>query len=376
MNGLIARVAVAVMAAVTIATFAPRTSMAVPTVDPPEVVLPDPAEGLLGTGLFVAAPAEEGDRPSAEPSPASSIEEDATAPKGRPFTKSAPVLTGPRDRSSLPDRAADGAAVEAGSRTPRRAARASSEATRSVSPTAPGTKTRSIPDRSTVVESADSTELLPKVLRSVVNSLPESVKVVLGFMAAGLALLLFGVLWSRRQLADALRRAHEDALTALPNRAAADEALRRMAGQAARNGTSMATVLFDIDHFKSVNDVYGHSKGDEVLAAIGAAARAELRAADFVARYGGEEFLLLMPDTGEAGAKKVAEKLQLAFRQIEIQGLDRTITASFGVAAGHGNKEELPELVQAADETLYRAKENGRDRIECASETHIAVGVA
>jgi len=216
---------------------------------------------------------------------------------------------------------------------------------------------------------------LPKALRTVVNTLPESVKVVLALMAMGLVLLLFGVLRSRRQLADALRRAHEDALTGLPNRAAADEALRRVAGQAARTGTPLAIVLFDIDLFKSVNDVYGHAKGDEVLVAIGAAARAEVRAGDFVGRYGGEEFLLLMPDTGEPGAEKVAEKLQRAFREIEITGVDRIITASFGVAAGHGDKEELHQLVQRADEALYRAKDNGRDRIESASEADLTPAV-
>ena len=343
--------------------------MAVPTIDPPEVVLSEPAvESLLETAVHVVAPAEEGDPSTVAPppGPAGSPTQDAASSEGEGVNDGTPgpVMTGPRPW--LPDRIAEDAAAEADSRA-RRAATSSPESTRRVSPTAHGTEERSFPGGSTSPESADSAESLPDALRSVVNSLPESVKVVLAFMGTVLAMLSFGVLWSRRQLADALRRAHEDALTGLPNRAAADEALRRMAGQAARNGTPLATMLFDIDHFKSVNDVYGHAKGDEVLAAIGAAARAELRAGDFVGRYGGEEFLLLMPDTGEGGAEKVAQKLQLAFRQIEIQGLDRTVTASFGVAAEHGDKEKLHQLVQKADEALYCAKENGRDRIELAA---------
>lgn len=195
-------------------------------------------------------------------------------------------------------------------------------------------------------------------------------------MTLGLASLFLGVLQSRRQLAHALRRAHEDVLTGLPNRAAVEETLRRMAGHAGRNGTSLAIVLFDVDHFKSVNDVYGHAKGDEVLAAIGAAARAQVRGADFVARYGGEEFILLMPETREAGARTVAEKLQRAFRKIEVGGMERTVTASFGIASGRGDPETLHALVAAADESLYRAKENGRDRIELAGSPRLEPAVA
>lgn len=187
-------------------------------------------------------------------------------------------------------------------------------------------------------------------------------------MSLALALLLLGVLISRRQLGEALRHAHSDELTGLPNRGAVDYAFLRMAGQAARDGTLVTAMLFDIDHFKSVNDTYGHAKGDDVLAAIGAAARGELRAGDFVGRFGGEEFVLFASDTGEAGARRVAENLQRAFRKIEVAGVDRKITASFGIAAGRGCREELHTLLTSADEALYRAKDNGRDRIEIASE--------
>jgi diguanylate cyclase (GGDEF)-like protein len=186
-------------------------------------------------------------------------------------------------------------------------------------------------------------------------------------MSVLLAVLLAVVLVSRRQLAQALRRAHSDVVTGLPNRAAVDEALVRMISQAERGGTPLAVAMLDIDHFKMVNDDLGHAKGDEVLAAVGSAARREVRTGDFVGRFGGEELLLLLPETDEAGALAVAEKLRLRIGRLEVPGTGRAVTASFGVAAASGGQAELRELVPAADAALYRAKEKGRDRCELAS---------
>jgi len=223
---------------------------------------------------------------------------------------------------------------------------------------------RTEPERAPRVR-ADSGDALPRPVQAVANAIPDSMKAVLAGMSAVLLLLVTFVLYSRRKLAGALRRAHLDVLTGLPNRAAVDEALSRMMGHAAREKTSLAAVLFDIDHFKWINDRYGHTTGDEVLAAVGAVARAEVRAGDFVGRYGGEEFLLVLPDTGERGAARVCEKLQQALREIEVEGVETTtITASFGVAAGSTATGTLTDLVQRADRTMYRAKANGRDRIE------------
>ncbi len=198
--------------------------------------------------------------------------------------------------------------------------------------------------------------------------IPGWIKAMLLLISLLLLLALVGVLKSRRQLAQALGRAHSDAVTGLPNRAAVDEALGRIAGQAGRRNAPMAVAMLDLDHFKSINDSYGHAKGDDVLAAVGAVARAEVRSGDFVGRFGGEEFLVVMPDTAEDGAYIVAEKLQRAFREIGVLEADRPITASFGVAGGLGAQQELVNLVPAADAALYRAKENGRDRIERASQ--------
>jgi diguanylate cyclase (GGDEF)-like protein len=195
---------------------------------------------------------------------------------------------------------------------------------------------------------------------------PESVKAALVLLSVALLALLAAVSVSRRQLAAALRRAHSDTLTGLPNRAAIDETLKRMTAQAARTGRPLGVVMLDIDHFKSVNDTYGHAKGDEVLAAVGAVARSAVRAGDFVGRFGGEELMVLMPETGEGGALRVAEKLHAAVRAIEIPGIGEGVTASFGVAAGRGDQDRLRRLVHAADEALYRAKGNGRDAVEVA----------
>jgi len=199
-------------------------------------------------------------------------------------------------------------------------------------------------------------------------------KVALAAVSAFLLLSLIGILRSRRQLAAALVRAHHDVVTGLPNRVAAEDALDSMTAQAARTGAWLGVVMLDIDHFKSINDTYGHAKGDEVLAAVGAVARTTVRAGDFVGRWGGEELLLLLPTTDETGARHVAEKLRLAFRRAKVEGLDRAITASFGASGGRGDRHELAELVAAADAAMYRAKANGRDRTEIASAEGEALG--
>ena len=171
--------------------------------------------------------------------------------------------------------------------------------------------------------------------------MPDSVKLALGALALVSTMLLLSTLVSRRQLGRALRRAHHDAVTGLPNRAAMDEALDRMVAQARRRGTPLAVVMVDLDHFKSINDVYGHAMGDEVLALVGGVARSAVRTGDFVGRYGGEEFLLLAPDTDEPGARAVAQKLQHAFRGVAAPELERQVTASFGVAAATGSPAAL-----------------------------------
>jgi diguanylate cyclase (GGDEF)-like protein len=169
-----------------------------------------------------------------------------------------------------------------------------------------------------------------------------------------------------RTLAVAELRAATDALTGLPNSRAVQETVRRMAAQAGRTKSQLTAILFDLDHFKQVNDVNGHAKGDEVLAAVGDAVASVVRASDFVGRYGGEEFLALLPDTGREGALHVAQKLRSAIAQIDVPGVSRKVTASFGVAVLPFDALEPEQLLRAADRALYSAKGNGRNRVEVA----------
>ncbi|MEA2123700.1 MAG: hypothetical protein QOI80_482 [Solirubrobacteraceae bacterium] len=206
----------------------------------------------------------------------------------------------------------------------------------------------------------------PVTIRSVVALIPGWVKALLFAASLSLAVSLLAILLGRRRLRLALRRAYSDAVTGLPNRAAVDEALLRMTAQTARSGGWLGVLMLDLDHFKAINDTYGHAKGDEVLSRIGTEVRGAMRDGDFVGRFGGEELIVLLPDTGTAGARDAAEKLRRAVRAVRVEGLDRPVTASVGVAAGSGDKDTLRRLGAAADEALYRAKRNGRDRTETA----------
>jgi diguanylate cyclase (GGDEF)-like protein len=172
------------------------------------------------------------------------------------------------------------------------------------------------------------------------------------------------VLANLRNLALSQSRALTDGLTGLPNRRAADDALKRMAAHSGRTSSPLGTVLFDLDHFKQINDLCGHEKGDEVLAAVGMAVLGNLRASDFAARFGGEEFILLLPDTDRDGAVTVAEKLRLAIAAVEVAGVSRPITATFGVAAMPEDADEPTLVLRAADRALYLAKSRGRNRVE------------
>jgi diguanylate cyclase (GGDEF)-like protein len=163
------------------------------------------------------------------------------------------------------------------------------------------------------------------------------------------------------------RQALVDGLTGLANRRAASDALHAEAARAARLETPLSVVLADLDEFKDVNDVHGHAVGDDVLRVFSEVLRGTLRESDVAGRWGGEEFLLLLPGADEEGAVQLAERvrIELAGRSVpSVPGL--RVTASFGVAeyAGETNTEEL---VAAADGALYRAKREGKDRVERAA---------
>ena len=174
------------------------------------------------------------------------------------------------------------------------------------------------------------------------------------------------VLANLRNLALAEFRASTDALTGLPNKRAIQDTTKRMAAQASRTVAPLSAIVLDLDHFKQINDTFGHERGDDVLAAVGAVLSATIRASDFVGRNGGEEFIMLLPDTDADRAVVVAEKLRAAIGEINVSGVQRAITVSLGIAAIPEHAGDGDQLVRSADRALYIAKTNGRNRTEIA----------
>jgi diguanylate cyclase (GGDEF)-like protein len=176
------------------------------------------------------------------------------------------------------------------------------------------------------------------------------------------------VLANLRTLAMAETRAATDALTGLPNSRACQDTVKRMTAQAGRAGAVLTAVMLDLDHFKQINDRFGHGAGDDALAAAASAITASLRTSDFAGRYGGEEFLLLLPETDTTGAMEVAEKIRAVISQIQIPTVDREITASLGVATYPHDAGDAEMLLRKADQALYAAKAAGRNQVAVASQ--------
>ena len=156
-----------------------------------------------------------------------------------------------------------------------------------------------------------------------------------------------------------------DALTGLLNRRAIEVMLDREVQRLQRFGQSFTVLMVDIDHFKRINDRMGHAAGDAVLCAVAQTLQAQAREVDRVARYGGEEFCVLLPHTDHEGAIQAAERLRDAVTQISIPWNNDTITVtvSTGMACALDTKEHLRSLLRRADEALYRAKAEGRNRV-------------
>ncbi|WP_243359830.1 GGDEF domain-containing protein [Fundidesulfovibrio terrae] len=168
------------------------------------------------------------------------------------------------------------------------------------------------------------------------------------------------------ELRDAQSRLREiadtDPLTGLLNRRGFTEMAAHDVRMARRYGHRMSLIIFDLDHFKSINDTHGHAVGDAVLAAVGGVCLGAMREVDTVARWGGEEFAVLLPQTGLEDARLSAERLRGLLRSLRpMPGTDIMTTASFGVA--EMGSEGFEELVARADQCLYRAKREGRDRV-------------
>jgi len=166
----------------------------------------------------------------------------------------------------------------------------------------------------------------------------------------------------------ALKMAFTDPLTKTNNRTAFSDSLQREINLSLRNSRDLSLVFFDIDHFKQVNDTYGHECGDMVLASAANCIKESLRGSDIVFRYGGEEFVILLSDTDLAGAKTISERIRSKIEKHTIAyGMNTLkLTASLGISTLR--KNDTPEsLTKRADAAMYLAKENGRNQIRTES---------
>ena len=156
-----------------------------------------------------------------------------------------------------------------------------------------------------------------------------------------------------------------DSLTGLSNRRHFEEAGRIEFSRAERHRHALAVIIIDLDHFKLVNDTYGHAAGDAVLAAAAGACRRLLRISDIAARIGGEEFCLLLPETDSRGAGVLAERLRTSIAGLQFGTVTPplTMTASFGISERAPAGDTFETLVARSDKALYRAKSDGRNRV-------------
>ncbi|MFZ5575148.1 MAG: GGDEF domain-containing protein [Pseudomonadota bacterium] len=153
-----------------------------------------------------------------------------------------------------------------------------------------------------------------------------------------------------------------DPLTGVANRRHLDDRLAMELARQTRYGQPLSVILTDIDHFKQINDTYGHAAGDAVITAFARTLEASIRSTDFLARYGGEEFVLLLPNTEAGEAAALAERMREAVRHIRVPGSGLGITASFGVTLARRG-ESMSEVLSRADEAMYLSKAGGRDRV-------------
>jgi len=167
-------------------------------------------------------------------------------------------------------------------------------------------------------------------------------------------------------------QATHDSLTGIWNREGIVQVLNRELARSDRQNNSVSIVMADLDHFKKINDTYGHLTGDCVLREAANRMRANSRVYDHVGRYGGEEFLVVLPGCSEEGALLQAERLRSCISETPIVTPEAPlrVTLSLGVACA-GPRLEQKELLAAADQALYRAKRNGRDRVEIVASAKV-----
>jgi diguanylate cyclase (GGDEF)-like protein/PAS domain S-box-containing protein len=179
----------------------------------------------------------------------------------------------------------------------------------------------------------------------------------------------------KRQHEEVTRQAHFDTLTGLPNRLNFDATLEQEITRCRRYDRPLCMAIADIDHFKLVNDTFGHQVGDAVLKHLAEFMRKSLRTTDYVARWGGEEFTILLPETNLDDAGELLNRLRVGVSNHVIPEIGRAVTLSFGVTAG--TKSDSPEdLLKRADRALYTSKQTGRNKViklrRSAADAHSA----
>jgi diguanylate cyclase len=170
-----------------------------------------------------------------------------------------------------------------------------------------------------------------------------------------------------RNLQEAIRDATLDGLTGLSNRKSFDAIIRKVAGEAMNSGDDLALLMIDIDHFKRVNDTWGHQTGDSVLRHLARTVQKAVRGGDYVARYGGEEFAVILPRTDLDDAHNVAQNIRHELARnpllLDLTPSMKPVTVSIGGAC-YEPGDPLSEWVARTDAALYHAKKEGRDRVE------------
>ena len=195
--------------------------------------------------------------------------------------------------------------------------------------------------------------------------------IVFVMLAVAVSTLLGRVLETSHRRAFALdlalhRDARTDALTGLDNRRAMQERGHIEVRRAKRSEAPVSVIMCDLDHFKNVNDKYGHEAGDAALVTVATVLRGALRDSDALGRWGGEEFIALLPATAGPGAREVAERMRIAIERTVFEGISEGITISAGVSSAtpvEDPGQSWDGLVKAADQHLYRAKREGRNRV-------------
>lgn len=219
--------------------------------------------------------------------------------------------------------------------------------------------TRYLPDLDWyLIVEQDQTLALASARNSLFGNIAIGVLVTL--LVIGLVMIVLNLFISK--LEDMATR---DELTGLPNRRKMDELLLREIAFAKRYGDPMSLMMMDIDHFKSVNDTYGHHAGDNYLVRFAKVLQEEVRQVDYVGRWGGEEFIILLPKTNAERAKELAERLLYSVEVMKIESGHGLITrtVSIGIASVESGKMDVDEILREADEAMYQAKQEGGNKI-------------